>query len=230
MKIELYTMVWNEENRILQYLDWYTPLVDSIIIMDNYSTDRTVEIAKKAGCKVISVGIEGRHDELIELGIKENCWKNSDADWVIVVDVDEFLYHPNLRNLLESTEATIIRPYGYLMISEDYLPFKEVRMGTKEDSAKVVCFRPDSIIRMNWGPGCHNCYPEGSIHFLTGPAIKLLHFFYIGRNEFKEKRKRRSIRSSERDRELGWGFHYRMSDEDMDKEFEEHLKWSEKVW
>lgn len=225
-------MVFNEEDRILQYLDWYSPIVDSIVIMDNYSTDKTVEIAKKSGCKVISnVGIDGKHDELIELEIKENCWKNSGADWVFIVDIDEFLYHPNLRTLLQNTEATIIRPHGYLMISEDYIPFKEVKMGIdEEDGGKITCFRPDSITGMNWEPGCHSCNPEGFVHFLTDPAIKLLHFFYVGRKEFKEKRTLRSKRSSENDIRWDFGIHYRKSEKEMDEEFDFQFKRAVKVW
>lgn len=228
MKIDAFAVCWNEEKIIGHYIDWYGSFVDSITILDNYSTDKSVEIARGRGCKIIPFGLPTGHDELIEIETKEKCWKSSDADWVIVTDIDELLYHPNLRSFLENTESTVIQQDGYVMVNEKYLPWNEVRMGAKAGT-KTVCFRPKSVVRMNWTPGCHTCSPEGDARILVTGEVKLLHFVFVGRKEAKERWKRYLPRRSESDKRHGFGRHYLLSDEEMDKIFDSHLNRAEVV-
>jgi glycosyltransferase involved in cell wall biosynthesis len=227
--IEAFVTCWNEEKNINQYLDWYQPFVDSVTVMDNHSTDRSVELAKERGCKVVEWGVN-EYDNLALTAVKEECWKNSDADWVIVGDMDELLYHPNLRKLLEDTEFTIIQSDGYIMVSEEYIPWKEVKFGVKEAGSKIICFRPRSIVRMNWKPGCHSCSPEGDVRKFITPEVKLLHFFLIGHEEFKEKWKRYRSRECENDKRLGLGYHYFMTDKEMENLFDGYIKQAVNVW
>ena len=229
VKIEAFTIAWNEEKVIGQYIDHYTSIVDHITVFDNFSTDKTVEIARKRGCLVRPFGSSILHDEIVQLKLKEDCWKDSGADWVIVTDIDEFLYHPDFRRFLSETEATVIQPDGHLMVSEDCLPFRQVRTGAKEPLGKTVCFRPSEIKAMNWTPGCHNCSPKGNVKLSVGET-KLLHFFLIGRKEFKERWKRNISRFSENDKRCGYGCHYLFSDQRMDDYFNDHLARAEVVW
>ena len=67
-------------------------------------------------------------DEIHEdhyLTIKNNAYKEcrGQADFVIVVDVDEFVYHPSLINVLRRYQAsgiTLPRIKGYNMVSERF--------------------------------------------------------------------------------------------------------------
>lgn len=234
MKIDTFVACWNEEKDVNQYLDWYQPFVDSVTVLDNHSTDRSVELAKERGCKIVEWG-SYEYDNLALTAVKEECWKNSDADWVIVGDMDELLYHPDLRKLLESTEFTIIQSDGYIMISEKCIPWKEVKFGVKEAGksavgGKTICFRPKSIVKMNWKPGCHSCFPDGDVRTLITSEVKLLHFFLVGHKEFKEKWKRYRARECENDKILGLGCHYFMTDKEMDDLFDKNMKQSERVW
>jgi glycosyltransferase involved in cell wall biosynthesis len=230
MKKSCFAIAWNEERLIEQYLEWYS-FADSITILDNYSTDRTVEIALSRGCTVEQYGIEGALDDREILKVKNNCWKNSDADWVIVGDMDEFLYHPNLVKLLDTTDATVIQAKGYHMISEEPDLCKNVKTGCYDSKYnKSICFKPKEIDDMGWNVGCHFSTPVGkNIKILVG-EVKMLHFSYIGRQKFKDRWALTGSRLSVRNKEQDWGLEYLWPDELKDARFNEILRLAEVVW
>lgn len=73
----------NEEKNIkrcLSSLQW----CDEIIVIDDYSTDKTVEIAKKAKATVYQRALKGDFAEQRNFGLDKAC-----QDWVFFVDADE---------------------------------------------------------------------------------------------------------------------------------------------
>ena len=122
------------------------------------------------------------NDELA-MKLKNECWKNSDADWVAVVDADELLYFPQgAHQTLQAYEkrgAVVIKPYGFEMFSEewrDYTTFDEVsgvevrstsqitdwvKMGAPEDKwySKPVLFSPKRLAESGLGIGAHESRP-----------------------------------------------------------------------
>ena len=232
MRIECFVFTWNEERFINQYIDHYSSFADSITVLDNYSTDTTCELAKRRGCAVLNYGIDCL-DNMELLRAKENCWKSSKADWVIVGDTDELLYHPNIRGLLETTEATVIKSVGYHMISETVQHYTKIRHGVRCDSTptydKCLCFRPNEITAMNWVPGCHSCTPGGNVRYLE-KAVKLLHYSFIGKQEYKARYAAYRERRSKASTEAGHSTHYLQSDQQLDKQFDALYKRRVLVW
>lgn len=234
MKVEVFTIAWNEERYIKQFIDYYN-WADKITVYDNCSTDNTARIAKDSGCIVIPYG-KDEQDNKVMLEVKANCWKDSKADWVIVCDVDEWLYHKDgMRKTLEfinTTEATIIETVGYSMISEEYKPLKEVDTGFYDatgNSNKCVCFRPDRIDDMGWSIGCHRCEPIGDVKAITYPGIMLLHYHLIGRKEVKERFNDYASRMSKSDLKNKYGLHYTMDDEQKDSLFNILMKQAKRI-
>lgn len=228
MNIEVYAIAWNEERLIDQFIDWYS-FASKITILNNYSTDRTVEIAISKGCDVKVFG-SNEQDNLIMNQTKEECWKDSKADWVIVCDIDEFLYHEDLLNVLQNTEATVIKCEAYNFASEYPENVYNVREGVRSELYdKCVCFRPDKITSMNWTTGCHTCSPEGDVSYLEG-VVKLLHFNMLGRQELKDRHIAYLERTSESDKKHGYGIHYSAVSSEVDKIFDEVYNNRKKVW
>lgn len=220
MKIDTFVLGWNEEKRIRDFISWYHGT--NITLLDNYSSDNTANIAYENGCKVIQYG-DNTQNNVHMLEIKESCWKNSDADWVIVCDMDEFLYHPKFFKILSTTKTTIIKCVGYNMISEIPLPISEINIGARDFRGdKSICFRPDRIDSMNWLYGCHLCNPKGEIKYLIN-TVKLFHYHHAGRKEFKERRLTYKNRMSNWDKDNKAGIHYEMSEQAMDEEFDNIL-------
>lgn len=93
-------MVRNEEKNLPRILDSVKKfkLDDELHIFDTGSTDRTIEIAKSYGAKMVEVDDVGEYFEDTEWGPKINFSKarnrsfsEAKADWLLLVDADEEL-------------------------------------------------------------------------------------------------------------------------------------------
>ena len=182
MKIETYILANNEERLMAYIMRHYTQFSD-VILLENSSTDRTVEIAEAMGGKVWSFDREDEINDEWFTYIKNNCWKDSKADWVIIVDADEFVYHPNIKEYLEKTDATIFLPKFFNMFSETFPTtegqiYEEVTMG-REEGGKTNIFKPSEIQEISYGPGCHNAIPVGNVILKTDSEIITMHLSLI---------------------------------------------------
>jgi len=99
VKISLCMIAKNEEHCISECLSSVKNLVSEIILVDTGSTDRTVEIAKEFGAKVI---VSPWRDDFAyhrNEGVEE-----SSGDWILVLDADETLNSDDFPRILELIE------------------------------------------------------------------------------------------------------------------------------
>lgn len=227
MKIETYAVCFNEE-KILPYFLRHYSQYGRIVIYDNYSTDNSVRIAEAGGAEVRLFDTRGQFDDMANLQIKENCWKGSKADWCIVIDLDEFVYHPTLIEYLERTPSTIIEPDMFDMFI-DHFPtterqiYEEVKSG-HEAWPKINLIRPDQITEMNYIPGCHLANPQGNVVVERRGPIKTLHMKHLGREYTVARSVNSGARMSQRNRDLKLGTHLLRTPEQVGKDFDELLK------
>src|ERR1017187_5857398 len=106
MKIETFTVCYNEAKMLPYFLRHYTQY-GSVTVFDNESTDASVNVAKSWGANVFSFNSDKKYREDILTHLRNTCWKESKADWVIIVDVDEFIYHRNLPLTLSRSYDTV---------------------------------------------------------------------------------------------------------------------------
>ncbi len=98
MKTAVIIPAFNEEQSIGKVIDEIPrQLVDEIIVVNNNSTDRTVEIAEKAGAKVLSETFQG-YGACCLKGIE--YFKKKPLDIVIFLDGDYSDFPGELENLL----------------------------------------------------------------------------------------------------------------------------------
>lgn len=237
MKIYSYALTWNEEERLPWYLDHYS-FVDRIFLYDQHSTDRTATIAKNDIRLSFSTFGGNTINELDYLVIKNNCWKNSEADWVIVGDVDELLWHPNLPELLRQTTATILRPGKvYHMISEEsHQDYRLVKRGFLDRPTpgqllydKVLLFRPSALTEINYEPGCHSCRPLGKAVESIPSDLVLFHYAFVGFERTVKRYKNCAERLSPWNNRQRAGWHYKKNAQEMRRLFDERIGWSELV-
>ncbi len=147
----------------------------NITIYDNESTDNSVQIAKNLGCNVISWSSNNRIDDLKYVDLKNNCWKNVESGWIIMIDMDEWICvtEDDLKNEFEQG-TTILNIKGYDMIGESMvedlsdLNLHSIRRCVELDNeSKKLCFLRNEINEMNYGPGAHHCNPRGNIKLST---------------------------------------------------------------
>ena len=235
MKIDLFTVAWNEIDRIQQFLDYYKNEVDSITIYDNYSVDGTDDICLQNGCTVYKFG-EGEHNESELMNIRNTCWQQSKADWVIICDVDEYLRSRNnisIKKQLSFTPCNIIQPKGVQMISRDIKPFREITTGYYESFLdKRICFKPNDVRAMNYAGGSHFCYPVMN----TGePVINytdfyMLHYSMVNKEAWKNRYKQYKSRMSRWNIVNNAAIHYMFEDEILDIMFKTGIENMEEIW
>lgn len=222
---EAYILNWQEEFLHLT-IKHYQQFCDRITIYDNYSTDGSDKRAKDMGCHVIKFGIPGQLSDAQYLRVKNHCWKNSTADWVIVCDADEILYHKELKTILHhEKEASIFKTQGINIYSER-LPeksFFELSTGYRDDNySKSVLFNPKKIRDIRYSYGAHKASPSGIVEY-SREFLYLLHYRNIGGPEkLIERHALYRARMSEDNKRLGLGCHYLYDEERRIKEWHEH--------
>lgn len=209
-RIEVHLLTYNEQDILPYTLRHYGSFAHKIVIHDSFSTDRTREIANEFSVEIQDFDMGGVVSDQLMRELKNNCWKNSDADWVIVCDADEFVYFPPERlfpegmgqqlaaqkylSLYERMGISIARSQGWQMCSDDYPKgdgqiYDELQYGAKDDLwySKCALFQPHAVREMRYGAGAHDCRPVlangqqcGNPPSPALPTNYLLHYKHIG--------------------------------------------------
>lgn len=85
-KLSVVLAVYNEEERLSDCLDSIQGLADEIIVVDGGSTDRTINIAKKFGAKII----HSDNPPIFHIN-KNKAIDAASSDWVLQLDADEIV-------------------------------------------------------------------------------------------------------------------------------------------
>jgi glycosyltransferase involved in cell wall biosynthesis len=233
MKIHLYALAFNEEVILPFFLKYYSDFCDKIVIYDNESTDRTPEIVRSfPNTELRSWSSNNQIDENLYLNIKNQAYKESRgiADWVIVGDADEFIFHPNLSERLQhytDTGITLPKVVGYEMVPNCELdpnvnlPFV-YQNGTRASSFdKRMIFNPKLDIQ--FVAGCHGLVGSPSGIVESSDHLYLMHYKKLNLPYYVNRHTLLGTRLSESNRRNHWGFHYIWSPEQMTAEYNQVL-------
>lgn len=190
MKILTIAMACDEQDLITYFVRYYRQLGD-VIIFDDESSDDTAALARAAGARVLPVAQDEPEPEFRLQRMKNHAWKpmRDQYDWIIVVDVDEFVYHENLEYVFHDAramDASILITQGYNMISDGPPQgpepiIKQIRQGALWASmSKPCCFDARRVAEINYVVGGHNCGPQCAGWLSPYPGLKLLHYHYLG--------------------------------------------------
>lgn len=190
MRIHAYCIGWQIADTIRFTIQHYKAFCERVVFYDNYSTDDTVKIALECGAEIRYFGEPGVLNDQHYLDVKNHCWKESLADWVIVVDDDEILlFGATLApTYVPPLQGTILRPHGFEIY--DYaLPmhrFTELRKGVPNSNYSKVCmWNPREVKEIDYVWGCHQARPTGNIQWVNPgerdhEKIRLLHYRSVG--------------------------------------------------
>lgn len=220
MNIYIYAFCWNERRMLPYFLRHYTSFSDRVVVYDNMSDDGSREILESCpAAEVRPWDTGGLSDEDSLRELKNSCWEESRgvADWVMIVDVDEFVYHPDLVAYLERMRGhAVLRPRGYQMWHPHFPTgsgqiYDEVKIGERCPGFfdKLCVFNPDLVDRINYHVGSHHADPTAPV---TGSELKLLHFKHLGWQYLYDRQVRMRGRIHPAARERGW-FSYDLSRE-----------------
>ena len=228
MQVHLYALCRNDADMLPFFFRHYDPLVSRYFIFDDHSSDGSLDLMRAHPNVEVEPFVRSDPDSftLSELSISNECWKRSrgSADWVIVIDIDEHLFHPDLTEMLMRYKAlgiTIVPALGYQMISEEF-PRPDALLCEAHTCgapwniySKVTLFDPSAITEIDYGAGRHHASPTGRVIAPANDELLLLHYKFLGftRTHERHQQQRGGLRS--KDLESGWGYQYCWSKEEL---------------
>ena len=237
MNIHLITTCYNEEKMLPYFLKHYS-FCDLITVYDNESTDKSLKIINSyPNTEVISFSTGDKFDELTIVKIKNDTYKlDRSYDWVIICDIDEFLYHPNLLQKLDEYKdwgVTVPLTEGFNMFTDKFsknkYPIHKILKRGKyaENYCKSVIFSPK--VDINYDIGCHTCNPQGEVYTKDERELKVLHWRYPSYKYFIKKRKLFADRLSENNIKNNWGTQSYITSKMTKREYNEIGKTMDKI-
>lgn len=177
----------NEASRIRACIASVQPWADDVLVVDDESTDETVDIAESCGARVLrrKMDVEGRHRN----------WAHAQAkhDWVLSLDADE-----RVSPALAQEIQRLLRegaPYEtYAIPRRNHIGTRWIRYGGWYPSAQMKLFKK-SVLR----------WEEAAVHprALSDKAWgvlrhDLLHFSYRDTQDFRQKLDRQTTLEAEK--------------------------------
>ncbi len=240
MRIWVYVLSYNEEKMIPYFLQHYN-FAEKIIVYDNYSNDKGPELLKtnkKIDLRYYDSG--GQLDCAKAIKLKNSVWKEArgKCDYVILVDMDEFLYvEGGMIPFLRKYRPTIVKSIGYEMVPmdnksiNDDLLINQIKDGVPSSYYnKTALFSPNKVEEINYSPGGHKCAPKGTINYAPSPVLMLHYKYAFGPEYIIERYKMYASRMVEIIKKQNFGSQYlRLKDEDIRKRYRDYQKTSKKV-
>jgi hypothetical protein len=229
MNVEIYALCHQEAPLIPYFMRHYNQY-GQIYLFEGHSTDGSREMAQSMGAIIIPIDTGNQIRDDIFTDIKNNCWKASKADWVIVCDTDEFVYHPHFMEYLDVLEDTIIAPVHYEMFSDKFPTtngqiYEEVTMGFRHETGsncKMCLFRPKEITNMNYEPGSHTAHPEGNVKVGYNSEIISMHMRHLSVEYVVARNLYYKARRSTINKQHGWGYHVEATRQQVQEWFDIH--------
>ena len=225
MKISAITMVYNEALILPFFLRHYKYLDEIHVLYETDCTDLSLDILGGASNVVVEhCHIEGGIDDIAKTNLINNTLHNMKADWVYVLDPDEFIFPPGetpadflKRQTGNVVRAALFQVYRHRLdgdLDPDITPvsqrthgdpnlfatFQDRNRASNKDYIKPIIVRPSRRIR----------FIQGS-HAAVG-NIKMSPDFYVGAHWSMadpvialDRRIKRRERISARNRVMGMG-------------------------
>jgi glycosyltransferase involved in cell wall biosynthesis len=245
VKIAAVTMVYNEALILPYFLRHYSYLDEIHVLYETDSTDDSLEILMQAPNVVIEKGhIEGGLDDIEKVNLINKAVQRTKADWVYVVDPDEFVFPPNNEsphNFLKRQSCKVVRSGMFQVyrhrndrdLDPSLAPVPQRTHGdpdlfsTEKQANRAsnnVYIKPN-IVRPSKGirflPGHHQIKGDPQ----TSPELYVgAHWQMADSSIAIARRMERKARVSERNRahQMGWQ-HFDISVEKIKEECERHL-------
>lgn len=180
-------ITFNEEKNIARCIASLKGIADEIIVLDSFSGDQTVSLAKHAGAHVIQQSFEGYIEQ------KNRAISYARNDYVLCLDADEELSATLQQSILR--EKQTFKFDGYTMNRCTYYCGRFIKHGTWYPDTKLRLFNRHKAKFAGTNP--HDkveFFSEGSLQKLKGD---LLHYSYNSLEEHIYQNNRFSTISAE---------------------------------
>lgn len=166
----------NEEQRLPACLDTIVGWADEIIVVDDESKDKTVDLAKSYGVKVFvrKMDVEGKHRNL--------AYSQTKYEWVLSLDADERVTEELSKEIAE-TIASNPEQNAFTIPRRNFIGNYWIRWGGQYPAAQLKLFRKD---RFKWEEV--EVHPRAFLDGTCGHLTKdLIHYTYRNWADFLRK-------------------------------------------
>ena len=138
LKVSAIIPTYNEEDHIedaIKSVNW----ADEVIVVDSFSNDKTIEIAKKNGAKVIQ--------REYQYSASQKNWAIPQAsfEWIFLLDADERVTKL-LRNEIKDLLITNLDDSAYWIKRQNYFMGKKIRFSGWQGDKVIRLFKRDECL------------------------------------------------------------------------------------
>jgi glycosyltransferase involved in cell wall biosynthesis len=210
----VYSVVRNEAVLMPYWLRHYATFCERMIVYDDASDDETRDIVQAGGGELRQYPYSGLDDtQMVGFANLQYREARGQADWVIWVDADEFLYDPRIAEQLDHLKTLGVQlptVRGYNMVADSPPSgsgqiYDEIKTGFFHDRYSKPCIL-DPTLEAKWDVGKHHISVAGEARSSDLHVLQLLHYRYLGREYHQERNARNFSRISELNRAARFGF------------------------
>jgi glycosyltransferase involved in cell wall biosynthesis len=170
IKLSVVLAVRNEEANLAFCLDSIKEIADEIVVVDEYSTDKTVEIAKKYGARIY----KEPHHEIFHI-TKQKALDRAKGEWILQLDADEIITSTLAQEIkqvinmkdeeIKERKMSNRKKWNLFMRHQKLIEQRDGSIGTKE--GEIIAFFIPRVNLFLGKPLIHaGAYPD--------PAIRLV--------------------------------------------------------
>src|SRR4051812_30708674 len=196
LTLSLCMIVRDEEEMLPRSLAAVRDAVDEIVVVDTGSTDRTIEIARSFGAKVIEREWTGSFADA-----RNASFEAATGDWVMFLDADEVLVAHDAQRLREVLGRTWREAFS--LVETNFTGELGDGTAVTHNALRVFRNRPEYRFEGRIHEQIAHKLPTGQPERIEITDIRVEHYGYLGVVRDAKDKSRRNIELLERQREEG---------------------------
>ena len=163
--ITVLILTYNEEQHIERCITSLKPFAKEIILIDSFSTDRTIEIARLMGAKVLQNPWPNNHAIQFNWGLEH---ADIQTKWVMRMDADEYVTPELSEEIVSKLESLHVNTTGVFVKRRVYFMDRWIKHGG---------YYPTWLLRI-WQYGKGNCeerWMDEHIKVTEGATVQFQH-------------------------------------------------------
>ncbi len=198
LTLSLCMIVRDEEEMLPRSLAAVRDAVDEIIVVDTGSTDRTIEIARSFGAKVIEREWTGSFADA-----RNASFDAATGDWVMFLDADEVLVADDAQRLREILGRTWRE--AFYLVETNFTGELGDGTAVTHNAMRVFRNRPEYRFEGRIHEQIAHNLPSGQPERIEITDVRVEHYGYLGVVRDAKDKSRRNIELLERQRDEGAG-------------------------
>ncbi|HEY3020446.1 MAG TPA: glycosyltransferase family 2 protein [Solirubrobacteraceae bacterium] len=186
MTITLSMIVRDEESMLPRCLEAVAEHVDEIVIVDTGSTDRTIEIAREFGAKVIEAEWTGDF-----AAARNISFEAATSDWIVYLDADEVMGEGQAARLRELTGR--VWREAFFLVENNHTGDLEDGTSVHHNALRVFRNRPEYRFEGRIHEQIAHRLPGYLAERIETTDVRMEHFGYLGVVREEKDKSRRNL-------------------------------------